>query len=41
MYKFLTLALASLLLLSACNDSSEEPPTAEPSPTPPQTETPC
>ena len=41
MYKFLTLALASLLLLSACNDSSEEPPTAEPSPTPPQTETPA
>ena len=41
MYKFLTLALASLLLLSACNNSSEEPPTAEPSPTPPQTETPA
>ena len=41
MYKFLTLALVSLLLLSACNDSSEEPPTAEPSPTPPQTETPA
>ena len=41
MYKFLTLALASLLLLSACNDSSEEPPTAEPSATPPQTETPA
>ena len=41
MYKFLTLALASLLLLSACNDSSEEPPTVEPSPTPPQTEPPA
>ena len=41
MYKFLILALASLFLFSACNDSSEEPPTAEPSPTPPQTETPA
>ena len=41
MYKFLTLALASLLWLSACNDSSEEPPPAEPSATPPQTETPA
>ena len=41
MYKFLTLALASLLLFAACDDSSEEPPTVEPSPTPPQTETPA
>ena len=41
MYKFLTLALVSLLLLSACNDTSGEPPTAEPSPPPPQTETPA
>ena len=41
MYRFLTLALASLLLLSACDASNGEPPTAEPSPPPFQTETPA
>ena len=41
MYKFLALTLASLLLFAACDDSNEEPPTVEPSPTPPQTETPA
>ena len=40
MYKFLIVALASLLLLSACDDSRNETPTAEPSPTPPLLETP-